>query len=298
MPLDYSKWDALAVSESEGDEQETTSRDEDRCVGESCRPATKRAAEAKRPASGPTVEARGEKKKAAPESAEAQELVKTSFDNENMELGRLARALNSAGCSGRGLLLCQVDAREGQSCAKLIKPVATQQSVWPLCKRARQSPWSQACDRALRDAFPGHTALAFQFIPSDLWKTVAEPKLEFKVNKRDLNAKNITVVVAILMFPSKDYAKEVFAITNVNIYQQGAFLPKEVSACFTSSQKEAIGKAFCKLPAPTCFEKDILRLCGLDHGLLQEDPVYQQLLEGLRACRLANMKPMGPFELV
>ena len=227
MPLDYSKWDALAVSESEGDEQETTSRDEDGCVGESCRPATKRAAEAKRPASGPTVEARGEKKKAAPESAEAQELVKTSFDNENMELGRLARALNSAGCSGRGLLLCQVDARERQSCAKLIKPVATQRSVWPLCKRARQSPWSQACDRALRDAFPGHTALAFQFIPSDLWKTVAEPKLEFKVNRRDLNAKNIAVVVAILMFPSKYYAKEVFAITNVISINKGLFFQKK-----------------------------------------------------------------------
>ena len=229
MPLDYSKWDALAVSESEGDEQETTSRDEDRCVGESCRPATKRAAEAKRPASGPTVEARGEKKKAAPESAEAQELVKTSLIStmRTWSLAGWPEPLNSAGCSGSGLLLCQVDAREGQSCAKLIKPVATQQSVWPLCKRARQSLWSQACDRALRDAFPGHTALAFQFIPSDLWKTVAEPKLEFKVNRRDLNAKNIAVVVAILMFPSKDYAKEVFAITNVISINKGLFFQKK-----------------------------------------------------------------------
>lgn len=262
MPLDYSKWEALAVSESDEDEQETTSSDEDRCMGESRQLATKRAAEAKRPASGPTVEAREERKKVAPESAEEQELIKTSFDNENMELDQLARALHSAGCSGRGLLLCQVDAREGQSCAKFIKPVATQQNVLPLCKKARQSQWSQACDHALREAFPGHTALAFQFIPSDLWKTVAEPKLQFKVNRRNLNAKNIAVVVAILMLPSTDHAKEVFAIWELNIYQQGALLPKEVSACLTSSQKESIGVAFRKLPASTSFEQDILRLCG------------------------------------
>ena len=290
MPLDYSKWEALAVSESDKDEQETTSTDEDRCVGESRQLATKRAAKAKRPASAPAVEAHGEKKNASPDSAEALELVVTSFDNEKVERGWLATVLNSAGCSGRGLLLCQVYAREGQSSAKLIKPVATQQNVLPLCKKARQSQWSQACDRALHEAFPGHTALAFQFISSDLWKTVAEPKLEFKVNRHNLNAKNIAVVVAILMLPSKDRAKEVFAITEVDIYQQGALLPKEVSACLTSSQKESIGKAFRKLPASTSFEQNILRLCGLDHSLLKEDPVYQQLLEGLRACSLANMK--------
>lgn len=244
MPLDYSKWEALAVSESDKDEQETTSTDEDRCVGESRQLATKRAAKAKRPASARAVEAHGEKKNASPDSAEALELVVTSFDNEKVERGWLATVLNSAGCSGRGLLLCQVYAREGQSSAKLIKPVATQQNVLPLCKKARQSTQPECQEHC---SSGGHFDASFQ-------------------------------------------RSHFFAITEVDIYQQGALFPKEVSACLTSSQKESIGKAFRKLPASTSFEQNILRLCGLDHSLLKEDPVYQQLLEGLRACSLANMK--------
>ncbi len=223
--------------------------------------------------------------------AELHELLAGAFDNEKVDQSKLARAFNNAGCCSRGLLLCQVDAREGKNYAKMQKPVATQQSVLPLCKKARQSQWSQACDRALREVFSGHTSLAFQFIPSDLWKTVAEPIFKFKVDRHSLKAKNIAVVVAIVLLPLKDHAQEAVTLVEQSIYQQGARLPKELTASLTSSQKEDIGRHLSSLRLSSSFEEGYLRFYGLDHGLLKEDLVYQQLLEGLRACRRAKMGP-------
>ena len=172
------------------------------------------------------------------------------------------------------------------------KPVATQQNVLPLCKKARKSHWAHTCDRGLRENFPGHTGLAFQFIPSDLWKTMAEPVLNFKVNRRNLNAKNVALVVALVLLPSEYHAFAAVALVELCFYQRGALLPKEVSACLTSWEKEAIGLYLSNpSPLPGSLEEDILRLYGLDSSMLQKDPVYQKLLKELHACRLANMMP-------
>lgn len=68
------------------------------------------------------------------------ELLTGAFDNEKVDQGKLATALGNAGCTNRGLLLCQVDARRGKDHARFQKPVATQQNVLPLCKKARHLP--------------------------------------------------------------------------------------------------------------------------------------------------------------
>ena len=179
---------------------------------------------------------------------------------------------------------------QGKSFVILQKPVATQQNVLPLCKKARKSHWSHTCDRALREHFPGHAGLAFQFIPSDLWKTMAEPVFKFKVNRRNLNAKNVAVAVALVLVPPKYHALAEAALVELCFYQRGALLPKEVNACLTSWQKETIGLYLSDtVPLPGSLEEDILRLHGLD-------PIRAYISEAIeRLARLSEGKYDAPY---
>ena len=134
MPVDYSKWATIVVSDSDDIDEETSSG-QDGDADKSHQPQTKAAALDGPPEPAFAAEEPGREKIA--DICELVELLTGAFDNE-VDQGKLATALGNAGCANRGLLLCQVDARRGKDYARFQKPVATQQNV-PLCKKARQS---------------------------------------------------------------------------------------------------------------------------------------------------------------
>ena len=101
----------IVVSDSDDIDEETSSG-QDGDADKSHQPQTKAAALDGPPEPAFAAEEPGREKIA--DMCELVELLTGAFDNEKVDQGKLATALGNAGCTNRGLLLCQVDARRGK----------------------------------------------------------------------------------------------------------------------------------------------------------------------------------------
>jgi hypothetical protein len=189
----------------------------------------------------------------------------------------LADTMKKSGQSRHGLLFCAVDAGDCAS-VHLRIPVATQPLIAPLCAAARRSDNSKHCEKALKDHLPGHTGLAFQFFPATLWKTIAEPQLHMKVNRANLKAGNILLLVAWLMLPPNQthrFGNDVFV--ELAFYEEGAQLPRAVVNNMTLDLKMELGYRLSEAQNTGDQLASMLRVVGLDHEFLCDVPLYRQL---------------------
>ena len=187
----------------------------------------------------------------------------------------LAHVMKKSGQARNGLLFCAVDAR-GDT-VQLQIPVATQPPIAPLCAMARRCDNSKHCEKSLKDHLPGHAGLAFQFFPGTLWKTVVEPQLHMKVNRANLKADNILLLVVWLLLPPKQthrFGRDVFL--ELAFYEEGAQLPRALASKLTPDIKMELGCRLGDMQNTDDHLASILRVVGLDHEFLCDVPAYQQ----------------------
>eukprot|EP00435_Cladocopium_sp_Y103_P025345 s362_g6.t1 len=187
----------------------------------------------------------------------------------------LAHAVKKSGQARDGLLFCAADARG--DAVQLQIPVATQPRIAPLCAMARRSDNAKHCEKSLKHHLPGHTGLAFQFFPGTLWKTVVEPQLHMKVNRANLKADNILLLVVWLMLPPKQthrFRNDVFL--ELAFYEEGSQLPRALASKLTPEIKVELGCRLGEAQNTDNHLASILRVVGLDHEFLHAVPAYQQ----------------------
>ena len=214
------------------------------------------------------------------EEEELHQFVVAALDKHGAWPVLLARAMKQSGQSRRGLLLCAVDGRAGRDAAKLLIPVATQPQFAPLCCQARRSNNSKQCEKALKDTLEGHAGLAFQFFPATMWKTLVEPQLGLKVNRANLKAEKILLLVAFVMLPSSGAhhdRKDKDVLLELAFYEEGARLPRTLTNKLTTSIKMELGTRLNQGESNDGLSH-ILRSLGLDHEFLSEVPEYQQFV--------------------
>ena len=147
----------------------------------------------------------------------------------------------------------------------------------PLCAIARRSDNSKQCEKALKDHLPGHAGLAFQFFPATLSKTVAEPRLYIKVNRANLKAGNILLLVAWLMLlPKQTHGFGAGVFLELAFYEEGAQLPPALANKSTPDIKMEVGHRLSEAHNTQDRLASILRMVGLDHELLCDVAEYQE----------------------
>ena len=206
----------------------------------------------------------------------------------------LCRAVHNADLAGKGLVVCAIDARgPSDRDVKLQIPISTEFKLAPLCKLLRQHPQSLECARQLRSQLGRKVALAFQFVPTDVWKGRLErQELGFHVTRQALKAKNVTVLLVWFILPPRERQgggrEGVFAVMETLLLRPGATVPNTSLRLMTTADKEAMYvKANEKLHIHFADEDYIakyMKSVGLDPEVLRHEPMYQKLLQESQEC--------------
>ena len=181
---------------------------------------------------------------------------------------------------GKGLLTCVVDARGGQDEeAKLQTPVATEPLMAPLFKKLRGHAVTAECTKQFRAHLPRKAALAFQLVPTDIWKGWAEQcMIGFRVSRQALKATNLTVLLTWFLLGDTDREGGFgggLVVVETLLLLPGAVVPNTCRPFITEGIKKNIFLKF-----NNNMEANFATLMGafgLDPAALQNEPLFQEL---------------------
>ena len=185
---------------------------------------------------------------------------------------------------GKGLLMCVVDARSGRDEeAKLQTPVATEPLMALLYKKLRAHPVTAECTKQFRAHLPRKAALAFQLVPTDIWKGWAEQRVlgTHRVSRQALKANNVTVLLIWLLLGNTEKEEAsgngapALVALELLLMLPGATVPDSFRPALTEEVKTNIFFRFNN-------NKDanfatLMGVFGLDSVALQNVPLFQEL---------------------
>ena len=192
----------------------------------------------------------------------------------------LLQPLMSGNLMGKGLLMCVVDARSGRDEeAKLQTPVATEPLMAPLYKKLRDHPLTAECSKQFRAHLPRKAALAFQLVPTDIWKGWAEQRMiGFRVSRQALKATNLTVLLTWFLLGDTD-KEGMFGgglvVVETLLLLPGAIVPNTCRPFLTESIKKNIFLKFNNDMGANFTS--LVGAFGLDPMALQNEPLFQEL---------------------
>ena len=215
--------------------------------------------------------------------AHRQMLFVTAAQKMDLCPGMLHQALISGNLMGKGLLMCVVDARSGQDeDAKLQTPVATEPLMALLYKKLRGHPLTAECNKHFRAHLPRKAALAFQLVPTDVWKGWAEQRMmsTHRVSRQALKATN--VIVLLIWFLLGDTEKEeapgngvpALAAIELLLMLPGATVPATFRPALTEEAKSHLFFKFNNNKDANLAT--VMGFVGLDPVALQNVPRFQE----------------------
>ena len=190
---------------------------------------------------------------------------------------------------GKGLLTCVVDARSGQDWeAKLQTPVATEPLITPLYKKLRDHRVTAECTKQFRAHLPRKAALAFQLVPTDVWKGWAEQRMvsTHRVSRQALKASNLTVLLIWFLLGNAEKEEAsgngapALAALELLLMLPGATVPDTFRPALTEEVKTNIFFRFNNNKEANFAT--LMGVFGLDPVALQNVPLFQEL------CRQFN----------
>ena len=192
---------------------------------------------------------------------------------------QLISALDAGHLMGRGLVLCVVDARAGQADKiELHAPVATHPKLVGLCEKLCRNQLVLESIKQFEAHLPRAAAAAFQFIPTDVWKSHVQQSFPIQISRSTLKGTKAVTLLVWFMLPAAR------ALLPVTLMGAGATMSSQEAAKLSAEEKAAIWTKFAhkSLDLNESLHMMMRSFVGLDPVALKEEPLFQHLLGNLR----------------